>query len=99
MVAMAEDGVSWWRGRHLSRDGPLRPFQPLSRPVSQMRELERDPPSDAPARPGNATRHPSDAPARAGSATRRDKHLSIIGRGRLGYALSAALRDAGYEVD
>ena len=64
-----------------------------------MRELERDPPSDAPARPGNATRHPSDAPARAGSATRRDKHLSIIGRGRLGYALSAALRDAGYEVD
>jgi predicted short-subunit dehydrogenase-like oxidoreductase (DUF2520 family) len=47
------------------------------RPVSPMRELERDSLSDT-------------------SACRR---LAIVGRGRIGVALSASLRDAGVEVD
>ena len=47
------------------------------RPVSQMRELERDSPPDTPAR----------------------KRLAIVGRGRVGYALTQALRNTGYDVD
>jgi predicted short-subunit dehydrogenase-like oxidoreductase (DUF2520 family) len=49
----------------------------FGRPVSQMRELERDCTSDTP--PG--------------------RRLSVVGRGRLGTALSAALSAAGYRVD
>src|SRR5581483_7120993 len=51
------------------------PFS-TSRPVSHMRELERDPSADPPC----------------------CKHAAIVGRGRLGTALAAALRDAGYDV-
>jgi predicted short-subunit dehydrogenase-like oxidoreductase (DUF2520 family) len=51
-------------------------FPPTRRPVSQVRELERDFASHAPVR----------------------GRLAVIGRGRLGIALAAALSDAGYAV-
>lgn len=59
-------------GHHRQRDGPLSiNFFFFSRPVSQLRELERDPSPEPPA-----------------SAT-----LAIVGRGRLGRALTRSLSD------
>ena len=56
-----------------------------------MRELERDSSSGAPARRrrGSARGHTAPSPAR----------LAVVGAGRLGTALAAALSEAGYAVD
>jgi predicted short-subunit dehydrogenase-like oxidoreductase (DUF2520 family) len=69
-----------------------------------MRELERDSSPDVPAgtddAPCGGTAQPTDEPARPAATTPpRADRLAIVGRGRLGTALAAALRAAGYTVD
>ncbi len=62
-----------------------------------MRELERDSSSSA---LGRARSAPVPDARRPGSgADRRHLHLAIVGNGRLGRALAAGFRDAGYPVD
>jgi predicted short-subunit dehydrogenase-like oxidoreductase (DUF2520 family) len=87
MVASAQDGVSsFWRPSP-ARDGPWhKTISPQADRYLKLRELERD---SLPKTPAAARRLPGAAQPR----------LAVVGQGRLGNALSRALRSAGSAVE